>query len=428
MPNPPLSRRDLIITGALAATLATSASTAPENEWSRSSAGGSPGPDFRVRTLTAGVPMKHAGDIAPIESALQFLRSAQQRMTDAGYAVQTVRIATSPFMHGASAMQRENARDALRRLDGMAADAGAMLSIGPVNDSDTPAQAIADWIAAIVGETRASSFSLPIASTDRGIDSHSLDAAALTTMALSRVLPDGSANFRFAAAACVPAGTPFFPVAWHESVPALAVGLETPNLVRTAFTDAANPTDGATRLQGLLNRALAPVERIAQSCAREGQRRYLGIDTSPAPGADASIGAAIEALTRAPFGSPGTLQACAAITGAIKALRVKMCGYSGLMLPILEDPVLAARADEGRITVNELLLYSSVCGTGLDVVPLAGDVSLDAVRGVLGDVATMALRLRKPLAARLFPMPGKSAGDRVSYSDPLLFPSKVLPL
>ena len=50
-----------------------------------------------------------------------------------------------------------------------------------------------------------------------------------------------------------------------------------------------------------------------------------------------------------------------------------MCGYCGLMLPVLEDPVLAQRAGEGRYSVRDLLLYSSVCGTGLDVVPVPGD-------------------------------------------------------
>src|SRR5437899_12428326 len=74
-------------------------------------------------------------------------------------------------------------------------------------------------------------------------------------------------------------------------------------------------------------------------------------------------------LTGVPFGAPSTLAGCAAITDVLKGLRIKMCGYSGLMLPVLEDPVLARRASEGRFSVRDLLLYSSVCGTGPDVVP-----------------------------------------------------------
>ena len=98
------------------------------------------------------------------------------------------------------------------------------------------------------------------------------------------------------------------------------------------------------------------------------------------------------------------------------------------MLPILEDPVLAARAAEGRVGISKLLLYSSVCGTGLDVVPLPGDATPEEIGRIIGDVATQAVRLKKALSARLFPVPGKRAGDAVSFSDPLLGASKVLPL
>jgi uncharacterized protein (UPF0210 family) len=38
------------------------------------------------------------------------------------------------------------------------------------------------------------------------------------------------------------------------------------------------------------------------------------------------------------------------------------------------------------------------------------------------------VRLKKALSARLFPVPGKKAGDAVAFSDPLLGASKVLPL
>src|SRR5665213_251779 len=60
-----------------------------------------------------------------------------------------------------------------------------------------------------------------------------------------------------------------------------------------------------------------------------------------------------------PFGSPSTLQACAAVTAAIKSVDILTCGCCGLMLPILEDPVLAERVAEGRIKISDLLLYSS---------------------------------------------------------------------
>jgi len=96
------------------------------------------------------------------------------------------------------------------------------------------------------------------------------------------------------------------------------------------------------------------------------------------------------------------------------------------MLPVLEDSVLAQRVAEGLLTVNDLLLYSTICGTGLDTVPLPGDTSEGELVGILLDVAALATALGKPLTARLFPVPGKRAGDEASFDFPFFVPSRVL--
>ena len=82
---------------------------------------------------------------------------------------------------------------------------------------------------------------------------------------------------------------------------------------------------------------------------------------------------------------------------------------------VLEDSILAKRAAEGHLTVTDLLTFSAVCGTGLDTIPLPGDVSVDSLSAILLDVAALALRLDKPLTARLMPIPGKAAGDPISF-------------
>jgi len=112
----------------------------------------------------------------------------------------------------------------------------------------------------------------------------------------------------------------------------------------------------------------------------------------------------------------------------LKNLKIKTCGYSGLMLPVLEDPVLARRAAEGRYSVRELLLYSSVCGTGLDVVPLPGDTPANDLAALIRDVAALSTKLHKPLSARLFLVPGTKAGDRAEFNNPFLTSSVVMKL
>jgi uncharacterized protein (UPF0210 family) len=72
------------------------------------------------------------------------------------------------------------------------------------------------------------------------------------------------------------------------------------------------------------------------------------------------------------------------------------------------------------VDVQTLLLYSAVCGTGLDTIPLSGEVTAETIALILFDVATLAVRLRKPLSARLFLVPGKRVGERTAFTSPYL--------
>src|SRR5947209_19586271 len=121
-----------------------------------------------------------------------------------------------------------------------------------------------------------------------------------------------------------------------------------------------------------------------------------------------------------PIGTAGSLAVAAAITAALKQTDLPTCGYCGLMLPVLEDAVLGRRWEEGYVNAHQLLLYSALCGTGLDTLPLPGEIAAAEVAHLLLDVATLALRLRKPLSARLFPVPGKYAGERTEFTSPYL--------
>jgi uncharacterized protein (UPF0210 family) len=105
------------------------------------------------------------------------------------------------------------------------------------------------------------------------------------------------------------------------------------------------------------------------------------------------------------------------VTRAIRRTRVRRSGFSGLMLPVLEDSVLARRAAERPSSLHELLLYSAVCGTGLDTIPLPGDIAEAELAGVYLDVAALSIALNgKPLTARLLPVPGAMAGAQTTFT------------
>ena len=114
------------------------------------------------------------------------------------------------------------------------------------------------------------------------------------------------------------------------------------------------------------------------------------------------------------------MTAAAAITKAVQSVPVKRIGYSGLMLPVMDDSLLAQRWSEGTYDVDALLAYSAVCGTGLDTIPMAGDVTQQQIERILGDVATLAFKWKKPLTARLLPVKGKKVGERTEFDDPFL--------
>ena len=382
---------------------------------------------LRVRTLTAGLDLALPLDFDRIQRSIDVLKRGRAAYEAAGYEVQTLRIATNPWLASLSASHRDDALASLKQLDELVASHGVIVSVGPIQIHDAQDDRLVPWACELIGLTHRISFSCVIGSGSKAVHTRSALTAARLILALSRVAPEGMANFRFAAGANIPAGTPFFPVAWHEGEESLALGVESASLVEQALNR--DWSDDATQnLRMLMNSALEPLARIGSQFAAEEGRRWLGIDSSPAPAQDRSIGDAIERFTRKPFGCAGTLEACATITAAIKSPDVKTCGYSGLMLPVLEDARLAQRAGEGRYTVRDLLLYSSVCGTGLDVVPLPGDTPAESIAALLRDVATLSSRLHKPLSARLFPIPGKRAGEIARFSDPLLTDCAILPL
>jgi hypothetical protein len=381
---------------------------------------------LRVRTITAGVELSAALELDRVEKALAFLGRAKEVFAAAGYEVQTIRVATNPVIASMDASSRARALLRLKELDELVASHGAIFNIGPILTANRADDELVEWSRELVRTTRSISFSTVIASPEGGVQTNVAATTAKIMVALCRALPDGLANFRFAAAANIPAGTPFFPVAWHQGTESVAIGMEAASLVERAFASMHAGTDPTEHLRSALNEAFLPVERLAQEIAQRERRQYLGIDTSPAPAKDRSIAAAIEALTRTPFGESGTLEACSAITAALKSVSVRTCGYSGLMLPVLEDPLLARRAGENRYTIRDLLLFSSVCGTGLDVVPIAGDTRVETIAALLRDVAALSARLRKPLSARLFLVPDKKAGELARFTDPLLTDSVVM--
>lgn len=358
---------------------------------------------MQIRTITAGA---REEDVARAAAAAQ---EARRRLVDAGYTVQSLRLALSAVGSNRCADFTSVARGA----EDLALEAGFdYVSIGRVDRERLP------QLPEALAATSALFASARIAGRDGVIDPLALRLAAEVMVRLGASTELGLGNLRFAALACVAPGSPFFPAAYHDGGPPwIAIG---PELSTAEVVSASADAGGraALVLAQSIEQHDARIRSALDGLEASAGVPFAGCDWSLAPHPDParSVGAAVEALSGAPFGAWGTLAAVRALTDAIRAARVTRIGFSGVMLPVLEDAVLAQRNSEGRYTVRDLLAFSAVCGTGLDCIPLPGETTAAELSAVLAELAALAGSLRKPLTARLMPLPGLKAGDTTAFT------------
>lgn len=339
--------------------------------------------------------------------------------------VQSLRLATTPFPEW---LPREDAPGVARDFaQAWQASGINYVSLGPVKlDHDSTWTAlIPDLLPATAGVFA----SVEIASPDGRLEIGRCWDTAHLIQRVSTIEPDGFGNlFLGALAGCGP-GHPFLPASYHAGgEPLFAIAVESADVALDAIRGAVTLLEARDRLVQGIESAAAAILPEAERLAAEFGIAFNGLDFSlaPYPTAEKSLGAALEALGIPHAGAPGGLFAAAFITEAIDRARFPRTGFSGLMLPVLEDVTLARRAAAGELSLNDLLLYSAVCGVGLDTIPLPGDVSEATLAAILLDTAALSARLRKPLVVRLMPLPGLQPGDSTRFSFEYFAPGRVM--
>jgi uncharacterized protein (UPF0210 family) len=380
----------------------------------------------KVRAITAFVRMDQGTWEMQVAEALTVLHKVKSDFELAGYQVESIRLTTQPLIELLEGMSEDQALKFLGRLDQLAGKESFDLNVGPamMHDSDDPAtMRVLEKALSTLPNIEASS----IIADDSGIHWKTIRRTAELVRYVAEHSPRSQGTFNFTATAMLKPLGPFYPGSYHTgNGRQFAIGFEGANVVAEVFTQDKGDADAATAdLTAALTKHAKVADTIGTKVGSETGWSYVGVDPTPAPLGDVSIAAAIEDFTGARFGSSGTLTAARIITAAVKAVPVKQTGYSGLMVPVMEDKLLAQRWAESAYNVDSLLAYSAVCGTGLDTIPLPGDVSLDQMERIYADVASLATKWNKPLSARLQPVTGKKAGDWTEFQDPFLFNTTV---
>lgn len=413
-----------------------------------------------------------------IEASARILQELQEGLNQLKFTVQTCRIATNSFTEwliqtdsncNSTSSCQSIVHQRLATLDEALQKCGiSFCSLGPATCIQHT-----KYIATILTHSSRFSCSIDV------LDPHDIQ---ICTQA-SQVILDLSqfhveTNFRFCVQACsLSTHIPFFPAATTRYTDSLslsdqqdsafhirvALGLENGPWFQHFFQSLPSIENSETTLKDILThlrqkltQALAPIQRFCQMYHPSFfmkdvhiSYQYLGIDTSLNPalnrGMDGSIAKVLDML-RSTIGivgpvlssssipppgltPPGSVAAAAQITQTIQSLdEIRTTGYCGIMLPVCEDTQLATLASNHKLDLIQLLAISSVCGVGIDTVPLPGNVSIQSLTALIMDVVGLAHKWKKPLTCRVFPCPGLEHGDLTQFDSPYLCNCRVLDL
>ncbi|WP_386689938.1 DUF711 family protein [Lonepinella sp. MS14437] len=268
------------------------------------------------------------------------------------------------------------------------------------------------------------------------LDNDLILQSAQVVKRIADITPRGEGNFNFTVNFNCKPFIPYFPASYHSSqLPnSFVIGLETPDLL-VAVLKALSPTHHnaffqqcyeamSQALQYHVDEVLSAVNSVQDSL----HFHFAGMDSSAAPSKNCASMTEVYELMGVPyFGAAGTVEASSLLTRVFKSVQnVPLVGFSGLMLAVTEDLGLADGTQKQQFDIRALLTYSSVCGIGLDTVPVAGDVTAEQIAALMRDTGTMAFRLNKPLTVRLFPIPHKQAGELTEFDSVDLCNCRIL--
>ncbi len=384
---------------------------------------------MRIRSITCFFDPRTRAAQQTIDRMGQLRQVALDLYGKAGLEVQTTRLVTAPFPYLYPMDELDSGVRLAQTLERDAAEQGFdYVAIGPAL---TAYPASYEMVVPILSATRNLFVSGMITTPQSEISLPAVKACARIIAQAATATPDGFTNLRFGALANVGPFGPFLPGAYHQGErPAFALAMECADAAYLAVRKARTLAEARQNLITALETQATALAGRANHLAQQFDVDFRGIDFSLAPYPElwCSLGAALEALGLPALGQSGSLAAAAFLADTLDRGAWLRTGFNGMMMPVLEDSVLAERAGQGAFSVHDLLMYSAVCGTGLDTVPLPGDSQPEQLSALLLDVAALALRLNKPLIARLMPLPGKQAGDPTGFDFSYFASGKVMAL
>jgi len=286
--------------------------------------------------------------------------------------------------------------------------------------------------------------SVNVGSSKYGIN---MDALAMLGKTIKDLAENSGATGGFAAAKLVvftnqPEANPFMAgaihgVGQHEVV--INVGVSGPGVVaralerRLAKGDNPGLHDLAEEIKQTAFRVTRCGELIGRRVAAELDVPFGIVDVSlaPTPKVGDSVGEILKILGVDDIGAPGSTAIVAMLNDAVKKggtfASQSAGGLSGAFIPVCEDAELARAVKNNSLPLEKLEAMTAVCSVGLDMVAVPGSVDATTLSAVMADEMAIGMINHKTTAARIIPVPGKEAGDFVSFGG-LFGESAILPI
>ncbi len=202
------------------------------------------------------------------------------------------------------------------------------------------------------------------------------------------------------------------------------VGISGPGAVRSAIADLPKDLpleELANEIKKMAFKITRAGELIGRQVAKELGVKFGSVDLSLAPTTQVgdSVGEVLELIGLETVGTHGTTAALALLTDAVKKggimASANIGGLSGAFIPVSEDKFLADAVKKKCLTLDKLEALTAICSVGLDMVAIPGDTRTTTIAAIIADEMAIGVMNHKTTAVRIIPVPGKIAGDYVSW-------------
>lgn len=389
-----------------------------------------------IRSLTIGLPILNQSQDGLLGETKNLIDVARAELVQAGFPPRTTRYTLPP--------------------------------IGSVGETDGYIHSVLSWVDKLAEATQVRWYCLPLNFVPEGrrqgrldaalniierfprafvnlmvADSKVLNVAAINDAAqlvksISRKSNNGFDNFRVGASCGCPPNAPFFPFSHHGGDKlAFSFALENCGIANAVLNTMGSTLDIDEFRDQLVQKLTTNFETVnAVGLAIENKTgvAFAGLDASfaPFPGEQISVAEIVERLIGTQIGSSGSIFATSllsdALRAALKTSEARSVGFNGVMYSLLEDQVLASANNKRKVSLEGLLALSTVCGCGIDMVPVSGSSFPEELASVMLDTASVSLALNKPLGVRLLPIPNRVTNELTQFNLDFLCDSRIVNL